>query len=80
MPDFTNRYFIDDIPEDLCMYKCIADLADFIHQSSIKVFLIFRDSCAKESLKDGKLAGKDVGETKSPQRYGKNTLEELLAD
>jgi hypothetical protein len=34
----------------------------------------------KEYIKNGKLAGKDVGETKSPQRFGIKSLADLLVD
>merc|ERR1712232_256482 len=68
VPDFANRYFTEDIPEGFCMYKGIADLAG-VETPTIDLILgFFQALMGKESLKDGKLAGKDVGETKSPQR------------
>lgn len=33
----------------------------------------------KEYVVDGKLVGKDVGETSAPQRWGITTVEELAA-
>merc|ERR1711953_210595 len=80
IPDFANRYFTEDIPEGLCMYKGIADLAGVETPIIDEILAHFQGFMGKEYLKDGKLAGSNVSETKSPQRYGKNTLEELLAD
>jgi len=80
VPDFANRYFTEDIPEGLCMYKGIADLAGVETPIIDEILAHFQAHMGKEYLKDGKLAGSHAGETKSPQRYGKNTLEELLAD
>merc|ERR1711953_629115 len=80
VPDFANRYFTEDIPEGLCMYKGIADLAGVETPIIDEILAHFQGFMGKEYLKDGKLAGSNVSETKSPQRYGKNTLEELLAD
>merc|ERR1712113_951832 len=80
VPDFANRYFTEDIPEGFCMYKGIADLAGVETPTIDHILGFFQNLMGKEYLKDGKLAGKDVGETKSPQRYGVTSLEELLKD
>merc|ERR1711976_403664 len=80
VPDFANRYFTEDIPEGLCMYKGIADLAGVKTPVIDEILGFFQPFMGKEYLKDGKLAGSDVGETKSPQRYGITTLEALLKD
>merc|ERR1712147_387873 len=79
-PDFTNRYFTEDIPEGVCMYKGIADLAGVETPVMDEIVCFFQKFMGKEYIKDGKLAGKDVGETKSPQRYGITSLEDLLKD
>jgi len=80
VPDFANRYFTEDIPEGFCMYKGIADLAG-VETPTIDLILgFFQNLMGKEYLKDGKLAGADVGETKSPQRFGITSLEDLLKD
>jgi hypothetical protein len=80
VPDFANRYFTEDIPEGFCMYKGIADLAGVDTPTIDLILGFFQNLMGKEYLKDGKLAGKDVGETKSPQRYGINSLADLLKD
>jgi len=80
VPDFKNRYFTEDIPEGFCMYKGIADLAGVATPTIDHILGFFQKFMGKEYLKDGKLCGKDVGETKSPQRYGITNLNDLLKD
>lgn len=78
VPDFTNRYFTEDIPEGVCMYKGIADLAGVETPVIDEIVTFFQKFMGKEYIKDGKLAGADVGSTKSPQAYGITSLEQLL--
>merc|ERR1711953_311056 len=80
VPDFANRYFTEDIPEGLCMYKGIADLAGVKTPVIDEILAFFQPFMGKEYLKEGTLSGANVTETKSPQRYGKFTLKDLLAD
>jgi len=80
IPDFANRYFTEDIPEGVCMYKGIADLAGVSTPVMDEIVCFFQQFMGKEYIKDGKLAGADVSETKSPQRYGVTSLEQLLQD
>jgi len=80
VPDFKNRYFTEDIPEGFMMYKGIADLAGVETPTIDLITEFFQKFMEKEYVKGGKLAGKDVGETKSPQRYGVTTLADLLKD
>jgi len=79
-PDFKNRYFTEDFPEGFAMYKGIADLAGVDTPVIDEIFSFFQTFMGKEYIKDGKLAGADVKETKSPQAFGITTLEELLKD
>jgi hypothetical protein len=78
--DYKNRYFTEDIPEGVAMYKGIADIVGVPTPTIDKIVCFFQAHMGKEYIKDGKLAGKDVGETKSPQRFGVTTLDALLAD
>jgi len=80
VPDFTNRYFTEDFPEGFAMYKGIADLADVPTPTIDMIMTFFQKFMGKEYIKNGKLAGANVDETKSPQRYGITTLDQLLAD
>eukprot|EP01135_Chromosphaera_perkinsii_P000650 Nk52_evm17s147 gene=Nk52_evmTU17s147 len=70
VPDFTNRYFTEDIPLGLCLYKGVADLVDVETPMMDKVITYMQGHMGKEYVKDGKLIGKDVGETTAPQRFG----------
>mmetsp|Transcript_153763 Transcript_153763/g.267960 ORF Transcript_153763/g.267960 Transcript_153763/m.267960 type:complete len:754 (+) Transcript_153763:95-2356(+) len=80
IPDFPNRYFMEDFPEGVAMYKGIADLAGVETPVIDEIFTFFQKFMGKEYIKDGKLAGADVAKTKSPQAFGVTTLEQLLAD
>jgi hypothetical protein len=80
VPDFKNRYFTEDIPEGVCMYKGIADLAGVETPVMDEIVGFFQTFMGKEYIKNGKLIGKDVKETKSPQAFGITSLEQLLND
>merc|ERR1711953_508388 len=80
VPDFANRYFTEDIPEGVCMYKGIADLAGVETPVMDEIVCFFQKFMGKEYIKNGKLAGAHVSETKSPQAFGIKSLEELLKD
>eukprot|EP00929_Paragymnodinium_shiwhaense_P114559 TRINITY_DN82_c0_g1_i2.p1 TRINITY_DN82_c0_g1~~TRINITY_DN82_c0_g1_i2.p1 ORF type:complete len:465 (+),score=177.03 TRINITY_DN82_c0_g1_i2:70-1464(+) len=78
--DFKNRYFTEDMPEGFCMYKGIADIVGVPTPTIDMILEFFQKFMDKEYIKDGKLIGKDVPETKSPQAFGIHTLDELLAE
>lgn len=80
VPDFANRYFTEDIPEGVAMYKGIADLAGVETPVMDEIVCFFQTFMGKEYIKDGKLAGANVSETKSPQAFGVTSLEALLKD
>mmetsp|Transcript_12211 Transcript_12211/g.34549 ORF Transcript_12211/g.34549 Transcript_12211/m.34549 type:complete len:419 (-) Transcript_12211:96-1352(-) len=80
VPDFTNRYFTEDIPEGVAMYKGIADLAGVETPVIDEIVCFFQKFMGKEYIKDGKLAGANMMETKSPQSYGVTSLAQLLKD
>merc|ERR1712032_219266 len=79
-PDFENRYFTEDIPEGVAMYKGIADLAGVETPVLDEIVGFFQKFMGKEYIKDGKLAGDDCAATKSPQAFGVTTLADLLKD
>jgi len=79
-PDFKNRYFTEDIPEGVALYKGIADLAGVETPVMDQIVCFFQKFMGKEYIKDGKLAGANVSETKSPQAFGVTSLEQLLSD
>ncbi|HJK96966.1 MAG TPA: NAD/NADP octopine/nopaline dehydrogenase family protein [Polyangiaceae bacterium LLY-WYZ-14_1] len=77
--DFDNRYFTEDIPEAFCAYKGMADLAGVDTPAIDEILAFFQRHMGKEYLRGGRLAGRDVGETKAPQAFGIHTLEDYLA-
>ena len=77
VPDFENRYFTEDIPCGLCIYKGIADIVNVPTPMMDKVLMWAQQRTGKEYIVDGKLQGKDVGETTAPQRFGITTVTQL---
>lgn len=77
-PDFNNRYFTEDIPLGLCVYKGLADLAEVETPLIDEVLAWMGKHMNKEFVVDGKLKGRDVGCTHAPQRFGINSLEQLI--
>jgi len=73
-----HRWFAEDWPEGLCLYKGIAELAGVATPTIDASIVFFQSLTGKEYVKDGKFVGKDVKETKSPQAFGIHTLSELL--
>jgi len=80
VPDFANRYFTEDIPEGVAMYKGIADLVGVETPVMDEIVCFFQKFMGKEYIKNGKLAGANVSETKSPQAFGITTLEQLMKE
>jgi|EP00670_Eutreptiella_braarudii_P002142 hypothetical protein len=78
VPDFKNRYFTEDIPLGLCIYKGIADIVGYDTPVMDMVMSWAQTHMGKEYVVKGKLVGKDVKETNAPQRFGVTTLAQLL--
>ena len=78
IPDFENRYFTEDIPFGLCVYKGIADIVDVPTPMMDEVLGWAQTHMGKEYIVSGKLQGKDVGETTAPQRFGMYTVADLM--
>jgi len=77
-PDFENRYFTEDIPEGLCVYKGYGELAGVPTPGVDAILAKFQPFTGKEYLVGDKLCGKDVPKTKAPQAFGISSLEDLL--
>ncbi len=77
-PDFTNRYFTEDIPLGLCIYKGVADIV-CVHTPVIDTVINWAQGhMGKEYILNGTLSGRHVSETNAPQRFGIHTLEQLM--
>ena len=76
-PDFSNRYFTEDIPLGLCIYKGVADIAAVKTPVIDTVIGWAQEHMGKEYILNGTLSGRDVTETNAPQRFGIHSLEQL---
>jgi hypothetical protein len=78
-PDFDSRYLVEDVPYGLVATRGIAELAGVKTPVIDEVITWTQERLGLEFLKDGRLAGKDLINTRAPQRYGIDRLE-LLSD
>lgn len=78
VPDFHSRYLSEDVPYGLVVTRGIAELAGVKTPVMDEVIHWSQDRLGQEFLKNGKLRGKDVAATRSPQRYGMKTLDLLI--
>jgi hypothetical protein len=78
IPDFTSRYLTEDIPFGLMVTSAIAQLAKVKMSLINEVILTVSKWMKKEYLIGGYLKGRDIKETRIPQNYGINCLEELI--
>ena len=79
LPDFTNRYFTEDIPGGSCMMKGINELCGLETPTIDKIVTFFQKFMGKEYIVNGALNGKNAAETKAPQNYGFTTLQMLCS-
>jgi len=78
VPDLKYRYVAEDVPTGICFSKGLAELCGIQTPYMDKVLLWAQDCLGKEFLKDGKMAGKDIAETRAPQGSGVTTIQEFL--
>ncbi|XP_064651772.1 tauropine dehydrogenase-like [Lineus longissimus] len=80
MPNFQHRYLREDIPFGMAVVKGIADIVGVETPSMDKVLYWAQQSLGKEFVVNGRLVGRDVRETRAPQRYGLTSLREILKE
>jgi len=78
LPDFQARYLTEDVPYGLVVTKSIAQLAKVDMPTIDEVILTISKWIGKEYIKGGYLEGKDIKDTRIPQNYGINNLEEII--
>jgi len=78
VPDFGYRYFTEDLPIGLVPLRGIAEIVGVETPEMDKVIAWMQEKTGKEFLKDGKLNGKDIAETRAPSRFGITSLEQLV--
>jgi len=78
LPDFQARYLTEDVPYGLVVTKAIAQLAKVDMPIIDEVILTISKWIGKEYIKGDYLKGKDIKDTRIPQNYGINNLEEII--
>jgi hypothetical protein len=78
IPLFDYRYLTADVPYGIVVIKGIAELAG--HQTPVidKVIAWAQKHLGKEWIVGDKLTGKDLGETRAPQKFGIKNMDDLM--
>jgi len=76
--DVAARYLTEDVPFGLLVTKGIASVVGVETPTIDEVITKISAWIGKEYLIDGRLIGRDVMTTRAPQRYGIDSLEELI--
>ena len=77
VPDFHYRYLCEDIPFGLAVTKGLAEIAGYDTPITDEVMLWCQEKIGKEYLVGQQLTGKDLCDTRAPQRFGFQTLDDL---
>ncbi|CAM9894015.1 unnamed protein product [Heterosigma akashiwo] len=79
VPNFNMRYYTEDIPYGLVVLKGVAEIVGVVTPTVDTLISWCQEKMGKEYLDaGGRLAGKDLGETRAPQNYGLTTVEDLV--
>lgn len=78
VPDFQHRYLSEDVPFGLVAVRGIAALAGVATPAIDEVLVWSQARLGRQYLVGAKLTGADLKSTRAPQRYGYETLGELL--
>lgn len=77
LPDFQSRYLSEDVPFGLIPTRGIAELAGVATPVIDRVIQWAQARLDQEYLVDGKLCGRHLMATRTPQRYGLYSLDQL---
>jgi len=77
--EFNYRYLTSDVPYGLLVIKGIAELLEHPTPTMDAAIVWAQAQIGKEWLLDGRVNGKDLDETRAPQKYGIKTLEDFMA-
>jgi hypothetical protein len=69
VPDVTYRYFTEDVPCGLVVIKGLAELFDVDTPTITTVIEWMQEKMGKQYVVDGRVGGRDIAETKAPQRF-----------
>jgi len=79
VPDFQARYLSEDVPNALLATRGIAELAGVPTPLMDKVITWAQERLGMEYLVDGNLRGRDVKDSRAPQRYSFHNLDSMLS-
>ena len=78
VPDFNHRFLTEDVPFGLVVIRGIAEIAGVATPHIDTVLTWCQQVMGKQYLVGSRLIGKDLLETRCPQRYGFTTIAQLL--
>ena len=70
VPWFHYRYLAEDVPTGLVATRGLAELVQVPTPVMDRVILWAQEKLGKEYLRAGRVQGRDMGETRAPQRFG----------
>ncbi|KAK7091229.1 hypothetical protein V1264_008943 [Littorina saxatilis] len=79
IPDFHHRYLEEDVPYGLAVTKGVAQIVGVATPCTDKVITWAQGHLGKEFLVGSELKGKEFKDTRAPQAFGLNTLDDLLS-
>ena len=77
LPDFTSRFFVEDIPYGVCTIKALAELVSVSTPLIDTILAWYKKQTGKEYFKENGEFGVDIEETAIPQLYGIDNAEKL---
>jgi hypothetical protein len=78
VPDVSSRFFTEDITFGLVVIRGIAELAGVATPAIDQVLTWCQEMMGKDFIVDGRLTGRNVEDTRAPQRYGFSDLESFM--
>jgi hypothetical protein len=78
VPAFASRYLAEDVPYSLLVTRGIAALAGIDTPMIDRVICWAQARLDREYLVDGRVAGRDITVSHAPQRFGIDSMAELL--
>jgi len=80
VPNYQARYLTEDLGYTLLFNKGLGLLTGVNTPMIDEVVYWAQEAMGKEYLVDNKLVGKDMGESRAPQKYGYESIEKLIAE
>ena len=76
-PDFSSRFFTEDMPCGVSIIKALALLVDVKTPTIDKILSWYEKMTGIQYFKEDGTFGKDIAETTIPQNFGIDTVENL---